>query len=96
MKMSKTTRANNVPALRAVAVAVMSLVFAATARLPAAARDAPNAQFAQPNRHLREHVPNHRYFNYEGSIRPGFTYVPAVPPNACDLPSTGCESYLSN
>jgi hypothetical protein len=94
--MSRTKCTNNVLSLRAAAMAVMSLVFAATASFPAAARDARNAQFVQSNRYLREHVPNHRYFNYAGSIRPGFTYVPEVPRDACDLPSTGCESYLSN
>ena len=89
--MSKTTCTNNVLSLRTAAMAVMSLVFVATVSLPAAARDARN-----PNRYLREHVPNHRYFDYAGSIRPGFTYVPEVPRDACDLPSTGCKSYLSN
>ena len=94
--MSKTNYMNNLLSLPTAAMAVMSLAFGATGSLPAVARDARYAQFARPNQYLREHVLNHRYFNYAGPIRPGTTFVPEVPPDACDLPSTGCESYLSN
>jgi hypothetical protein len=76
--MSKTKCTNAVLSLPTAAMAIMSLAFAVTASLPAEARDARSAQFAQPNRYFREHIPNHRYFNYAGPMRPGSIYVPGA------------------
>jgi hypothetical protein len=36
-----------------------------------------------------------RDFKY-APVQPAPTFVPGVPPDYCDLPSAGCESYLSN
>jgi hypothetical protein len=64
----------------------------AAANLPTSAR--VNVA-AQPNWTGREHVKIYRGLNY-GLVQNGVTYSPGGPPDYCDLPSAGCESYLSN
>jgi hypothetical protein len=49
----------------------------------------------QPDRAGREQVQMHRNANY-APVRPARTYTSSAPPDYCDLPSAGCESYLSN
>jgi hypothetical protein len=100
--MSSIKCTNRVISLRGVVTAILSLGFAATAGLPSAARvgvivqPAQHAHFAQANWQRPEKVRNYRYFNHAAPTQPGWTYTPDLPPDACDLPSTGCESYLSN
>jgi hypothetical protein len=77
---------------RALAIAAMAAGLLAGASLPAAAQ----ASLArQPSRAAQEHVQMHRDFKYE-AFQPGLTFEPGVSPDYCDLPSAGCESYLSN
>lgn len=86
-KNQRLSRFRNSMAIAAIAVGLV-----AGASLPAAARvDAA----MQPVRAAREHVRMHRDLKY-APVQPGPTFVPGVPPDYCDLPSAGCESYLSN
>ena len=74
------------------AIAAVAVALVAPANVQAAAR----ADVAmQPSWAGREHVKVHRDPNF-AQVRVGATYVPSVPPDYCDLPSAGCESYLSN
>jgi hypothetical protein len=91
--MSNIQHTRGVLSLRAVTIAVLSLGFAVTASLPATARV---GVAVQPNWHRQENAQDLRYFNYAAPIEPGLTYVPNVPRDSCDLPSAGCQSYLSN
>jgi hypothetical protein len=74
------------------AIAALTVGLVVSASLPAAAHTRATMQ---PGWAGREHVKMHRVLNYT-SVQPGSTYVPSVPPDYCDLPSAGCESYLSN
>jgi hypothetical protein len=49
----------------------------------------------KPDRAGREQVQMHRNVNY-APVQPALTFASPVPPDYCDLPSAGCESYLSN
>jgi hypothetical protein len=59
------------------------------------ARKAARAPDSVPQQ-LREHVQMHRDFKYRQVEPNGAIYTPGVPPDYCDLPSAGCESYLAN
>jgi hypothetical protein len=43
----------------------------------------------------REQVQMHRNLNH-APVQPALTSASSAPPDYCDLPSAGCESYLSN
>ena len=96
--MSNIKRTNTKHSLRAVALAVLSIGFAATVSFPAAAHVAAHAPRST------WHQTGDFYFNQPASIQRGVapdSYPPAdshsyPPPDYCDLPSAGCESYLSN
>jgi hypothetical protein len=47
----------------------------------------------QPAGAAHEHTQVHRDFTYAPN---GLKEFGGVPPDYCDLPSAGCESYLSN
>jgi len=74
------------------AIVATTIGLVAGASLPAAAR--VNVAM-QPGSAAHQHVRTHRHIIYT-PVQPGPTFVPAVPPDYCDLPSAGCESYLSN
>ena len=48
-----------------------------------------------PDQARHEQVQMHRGLTY-APVQSAPTYTPGVPPDSCDLPSAGCESYLSN
>jgi len=74
------------------AIVALAVGLVAGASLPATARV---GVAMQPGWAAREHVRTHHHPIY-APVQPGLTYVPSVPPDYCDLPSAGCESYLSN
>ena len=84
-----------------VSVAVLSVGFTATSALSAstggrpAPESAANKQFAVSTLHRHTPGRNPPYFGYAA---PGLVFVPgrSAPDDGCDLPSTGCPSYLSN
>jgi hypothetical protein len=85
-----------------VGFAAVAVGFVAGASLPAAASAAENLPAAarvdvalQPNWPGRGHVKTYRDLNY-GLVQDKLTYAHGGPPDYCDLPSAGCESYLSN
>jgi hypothetical protein len=87
---------------RMASVAMLSVGLAATGTLSASAHDGPapqsaaKEQFAVSTWHRHPVFDrNARYFGYAG---PGRVFSPAksVPDDGCDLPSTGCPSYLAN
>ena len=88
--MSNIKRTNTVRSLRAVALAVLSIGFVATASFPAAARVAEHAP--RSTWHQQGQV----YFNQADSSPRNAAADSYPPPDYCDLPSAGCESYLSN
>jgi hypothetical protein len=67
-------------------IGVVAVGLVAGATLPAAARVG-----AAEHPSWGEYVQTHRDF-----VQPGLPYVSRVPPDYCDLPSAGCQSYLSN
>jgi hypothetical protein len=74
------------------AIATIAVGLVAGQSVPAAAHV---GVAMQPDRAGREQMPMHRNFNY-APVRPARTYASYPPPDYCDLPSAGCESYLSN
>jgi hypothetical protein len=75
-----------------VAGASLPAAASAAANLPARAR--VNVAL-QPNWTGRGHMKMYRDLNY-GLVQNKLTYAQGGPPDYCDLPSAGCESYLSN
>jgi hypothetical protein len=74
------------------AIAAIAVGLVAGQTVPAAAHV---GVAMHPNRAAREQVQVRRNVNY-APVQPAPTYTSAVPPDYCDLPSAGCESYLSN
>ena len=74
------------------AIAAIAVGLVAGQSLPAAAHV---GVATQPDRARREQVQMHRNLNY-APVQPALTYASSAPPDYCDLPSAGCESYLSN
>jgi hypothetical protein len=74
------------------AIATIAVGLVAGQSVPAAAHV---GVAMQPDRAGREQMPMHRNVNY-APVRPARTYASYPPPDYCDLPSAGCESYLSN
>ena len=73
-----------------IATVAIAVGLIAGASLPAAA----HARAAmRPSRAAQVHVQTHRNFTYAPN---GLKDFVGVPPDYCDLPSAGCESYLSN
>jgi hypothetical protein len=72
-----------------IATAAIAAGLIAGASLPAAAHVRVGVQYSRAG---REHAQIDRAFNY-APVPPAATYPP---PDYCDLPSAGCESYLSN
>jgi hypothetical protein len=73
------------------ATAAIAVSLVTGANLPAAAHVGAGMR---ANRAVREHVLV-RKLKYE-PIQSGVTVTSSAPPDYCDLPSAGCESYLSN
>jgi hypothetical protein len=73
-----------------VAIAAVAVGLVASASVPAAAH---TRAALLPVRAAQEHVQTHRQFTYAPN---GLKEFVGVPPDYCDLPSAGCESYLSN
>ena len=86
-KMQYLTRFRN-----SLAIATIAVGLVAGQSLPAAAHV---SVAMHPDRAGREQVQMHRDLNY-APVKPALTYVSSAPPDYCDLPSAGCESYLSN
>jgi hypothetical protein len=73
-------------------IAALAVGLVAGTSLPAAASlRGPT----QPGWAGREYVRIHGDIKY-APVQPELTHVRGVPPDYCDLPSAGCESYLSN
>jgi hypothetical protein len=73
------------------AIAAIAVGLVAGPSLPAAA----HVGAKQPHWAGREQVQMHHHLNYT-PVERAPTFVSSVPPDYCDLPSAGCESYLSN
>lgn len=73
-----------------IATTAIAVGLIAGASLPAAAHV---RTAMQPIRAAHEHLRVHRDFAYAPN---GLKEFVGVPPDYCDLPSAGCESYLSN
>ena len=86
-KMQYLTRFRN-----SLAIATIAVGLVAGQSLPAAAHV---GVAMQPDRGGREQVQMHRNVDY-APVQPARTYASSAPPDYCDLPSAGCESYLSN
>ena len=74
------------------AIAAIAVGLVAGQSLPAAAHV---SVAMHPDRAGHEQVRMHRYVDY-APVEPALTYTSSPPPDYCDLPSAGCESYLSN
>ena len=74
----------------ALAIAAMAVGLVAGMTLPAAAHVRVTGQHSRAG---REHAQMYRAFHYAPLPPPATTYTP---PDYCDLPSAGCESYLAN
>jgi hypothetical protein len=74
------------------AIATIAVGLVAGQSMPAAAHV---GVAIHPDRAAREQVQTHRNANY-ARVQPAPTYASYPPPDYCDLPSAGCESYLSN
>jgi hypothetical protein len=73
----------------ALAIAATAVGLVAVTTLPAAAHMRVAVQHSRAG---REPAQVYRAFNY-APLPPATTYPP---PDYCDLPSAGCESYLAN
>ncbi len=73
------------------AIATIAVGLVAGQSLPAAAHV---GVAMQPDRGGREQVQMQMHRN--APVQPARTYASSAPPDYCDLPSAGCESYLSN
>jgi hypothetical protein len=74
------------------AIATIAVGLVAGQSVPAAAHV---GIAVHPDRAEREQMPMHPNVNY-APVRPVPTSASYPPPDYCDLPSAGCESYLSN
>jgi hypothetical protein len=79
---------------------VLSLGVAATGALSASAHGGPAGISARDAQHVAGSFQrtNPRYFGYAGPGAKSWMVVPdqSAADDGCDLPSTGCENYLSN
>ena len=101
-KMSDVRRATAARFVRIMSAAVLSVAVAAVASPSASAQAKPAQESAVDGAFLISSSQKPaaakrgpRYFGYAGPKRvfiPGTT----VPDDGCDLPSAGCQSYLSN
>jgi hypothetical protein len=85
-KMQYLTRFRN-----SLAIATIAVGLVAGQSLPAAAHGVA----MQRDEAGREQVQMHRNLNH-APVQPALTSASSAPPDYCDLPSAGCESYLSN
>jgi len=101
-KMSNAQRETAGLFVRITSAAVLSVAVAAVAAPSAFAQGEPTSQSVvhkgipiSPSQKSAAAKRNPRYFGYVGTKR---VFVPdrTVPDDGCDLPSTGCASYLSN
>jgi len=74
------------------AIAAIAVGLVAAQSVPAAAHV---GVAMHPDRARHEQVQMHRNVGY-APVEPALTYTSSPPPDYCDLPSAGCESYLSN